>query len=90
MSHRTGKISIFGVDDRFIYMRYHRAHRKEDYGEVVVALRDDEAYWLDQLTIVSGPQSAIESAAAYDPDAGFGGGEYDDSREERRRWGKNN
>jgi len=88
MSHRTGKIAIFGVDDRFIYMRYHRAHRKEDYGEVVVALRDDEAYWLDQLTVVSGPQSAIESAAAYAPEAGFGGGgaDYDDSREERRRW----
>ncbi|NIM49505.1 MAG: KamA family radical SAM protein [Gemmatimonadales bacterium] len=67
MSHRTGKIEIFGVDERYIYMRYHRAHRKEDYGQMVVALRDDKAYWLDQLTVVSGPQSAIESAAGYEP-----------------------
>jgi KamA family protein len=65
MSHRTGKIEILGIDDRFIYMRYHRAHRKEDYGGMVVALRDNEAFWLDQLTVVSGPQSAIESAADY-------------------------
>jgi KamA family protein len=63
MSHRTGKIEICGADDRFIYMRYHRAHRMEDFGKMVIALRDEDAYWLDQLTLVSGPQSAIESAA---------------------------
>jgi len=67
MSHRTGKIEICGADERFIYMRYHRAHRKEDYGEMVIALRDEEAFWLDQLTVVTGPQSALESAAEYDP-----------------------
>ncbi len=85
MSHHTGKIEIFGVDDRYIYMRYHRAHRKEDYGEVVVAERDDDAYWLDQLTIVSGPQSAIDSAAAYRPHGtdGDGDGRPD---EPPRRW----
>ena len=27
MSHRTGKIEIVGIDDRHIYMRYHRAYR---------------------------------------------------------------
>ncbi|MDH3457970.1 MAG: KamA family radical SAM protein [Gemmatimonadota bacterium] len=68
MSHRTGKIEILGADDRFIYMRYHRSHRKEDYGRMVVALRDDDAYWLDQLTVVSGPTSAIEAAANWPPD----------------------
>lgn len=67
MSHKTGKIEIVGLDDRFLYMRYHRAHKKEDWGQMVVALRDDKAYWLDQLTVVSGPESAIESAAAYQP-----------------------
>ncbi len=67
MSHRTGKIEIFGADERFIYLRYHRAHRKEDYGQIVVALRDEQAYWLDQLTVVAGPASAIEAAAAYRP-----------------------
>ena len=67
MSHRTGKIEILGVDERHLFLRYHRAHRKEDYGQMVVARRDDNAYWLDQLTVVSGPQSAIESAAHYTP-----------------------
>jgi KamA family protein len=67
MSHRTGKIEILGVDDRHLFLRYHRAHRKEDYGQMVVAKRDDRAYWLDQLTVIHGPQSAIESAAHYAP-----------------------
>ncbi len=66
MSHATGKIEICGVDDHYIYMVYHRAHRKEDFGEMVVALRDDEAYWLDQLDILVGPESAFESAGTYD------------------------
>jgi lysine 2,3-aminomutase len=64
MSHATGKIEICGIDDQHIYMRYHRAHLREDYGQMVIALRDDEAYWLDQLTIVSGPASAREYAAS--------------------------
>lgn len=67
MSHRTGKIEICGTNDSLIYMRYHRAHLPEDYGQMVIALRDDEAYWLDQLTLVSGTQSAIDSAADYVP-----------------------
>jgi lysine 2,3-aminomutase len=67
MSHRTGKIEILGVDELHIYMRYHRAHRKEDYGQMIVATRDDEAYWLDQLSIVSGPESALESAGGEEP-----------------------
>lgn len=67
MSHKTGKIEIVGADERFLYLRYHRAHRKEDFGQMIVALRDDEAYWLDQLTVVSGPDSAIESARDYQP-----------------------
>ena len=52
-----------------------------------MALRDDDAYWLDQLTVLSGPQSAIESAAGYNPD-------LLQTREERRpdehqrRWAK--
>ena len=60
MSHATGKIEIVGVDDEYIYMRYHRAHRKADYGQMVVALRDDSAYWLDQLAIASGPESLVD------------------------------
>jgi lysine 2,3-aminomutase len=67
MSHKTGKIEVVGADERFFYLRYHRAHKKEDYGRMVVALRDDDAHWLDQLTVVSGPDSAIESARDYWP-----------------------
>jgi len=70
MSHATGKIEICGVDDNFIYMKYHRAHRRRDYGKMVIARRDDEAYWLDRLTLVAGPESAIEHAADYDPVSG--------------------
>jgi KamA family protein len=83
MSHATGKIEIFGVDDRHIYMKYHRAHRKSDYGRMVIARRDDTAYWLDQLTVLSGPQTAIDSADAFES--------WDDwqepHRERRERWG---
>jgi KamA family protein len=67
MSHRTGKIEILGVDERHLYMRYHRAHKKDDYGQMIVAKRDDRAYWLDQLTVLSGPESAVQSAANYEP-----------------------
>ena len=67
MSHATGKIEICGLDDRYIYMRYHRTHLPEDYGKMIIALRDEDAYWLDQLTVVSGPASAIEYAADYQP-----------------------
>jgi KamA family protein len=59
MSHATGKIEIVGADDERIYLRYHRAHRKIDYGQMIVAVRDDQAYWLDQLTLVSGPPSLM-------------------------------
>src|SRR5690606_24249483 len=49
MSHETGKIEIVGVDDRHIYMRYHRAKNPADEGRFMVFERDDEAFWLDQL-----------------------------------------
>jgi len=48
-------------------MRYHRAHLSEDYGKMIIALRDEDAYWLDQLTVVSGPDSAIRYARDYQP-----------------------
>lgn len=66
MSHHVGKLEICGVDDDLIYLRYHRAHRREDYGRMIIARRDDGAYWLDQLTVLAGPQSAIEAAREHD------------------------
>ena len=49
MSHETGKVEVLGVDERHIYLRYHRAKHPEDRGRFIVCRRDDEAYWLDQL-----------------------------------------
>ena len=53
MSHETGKVEIVGVDDRHIYLRYHQAKKLEDLGRFLVAKRDDDAFWLDQLEIIS-------------------------------------
>jgi hypothetical protein len=54
MSHASGKIEILHVDDRFIHLRYHRAKRPQDIGRVLTCWRDDDAYWLDDLTEVGG------------------------------------
>jgi len=49
MSHESGKIEIVGVDEKHIYLRYHRAKNPADEGRFMVYKRDDKAYWLDQL-----------------------------------------
>jgi len=49
MSHETGKIEILAVDDRHIYLRYHRARDAENRGRFMIYKRHDGAYWLDQL-----------------------------------------
>jgi L-lysine 2,3-aminomutase len=49
MSHESGKVVIVGVDDHFIYARYHRAKDHEDHGRFMVFRRDDSAFWFDQL-----------------------------------------
>jgi lysine 2,3-aminomutase len=63
MSHATGKIEIVGADEQHIYMRYHRAHDKANYGQMIVARRDDQAYWLDQLALVSAPAALLRGPA---------------------------
>jgi len=67
MSHQTGKIEILSIDNRFIYMKYHRAHRVQDIGQTIIAKRDDEAYWLDELELVAGPPGAITHAKRATP-----------------------
>jgi L-lysine 2,3-aminomutase len=52
MSHESGKIEIVGVDERHIYLRYHRAREARLRGRFMAYHRDDEAYWLDQLAPV--------------------------------------
>lgn len=49
MSHETGKIEIVGVDERRMYLRYHRSKYPQNRGQFFVCKRNDDAYWLDQL-----------------------------------------
>lgn len=70
MSHESGKVEIIGVDDKHIYLKYHRAKSKEDEQRIIVCYRDDNAYWLDQLRPLDGyrndyydPEAVIEPAA---------------------------
>jgi lysine 2,3-aminomutase len=54
MSHATGKIEILAVDDRYIYLRYHRAADPRIRGRFMVYRRNDEACWLDELEPAEG------------------------------------
>jgi lysine 2,3-aminomutase len=49
MSHATGKIEFVGVDDRYIYARYHQAKDPDDINRVMVFLRDAKARWFEDL-----------------------------------------
>ncbi len=53
MSHSSGKIEIIGIDEKHIYLKYHRAQNTDLIGKVFVYKRDDNAYWLDDLEPVS-------------------------------------
>jgi L-lysine 2,3-aminomutase len=52
MSHETGKIEIVGVDENFIFLKYHRAHDEDNLGKMLIFKRDDEAFWFDDLESV--------------------------------------
>ena len=54
MSHESGKIEIVGVDQRYIYLKYHRAKHQKDEQRMLVCHRDDRAGWLDQLCPIDG------------------------------------
>ena len=54
MSHESGKVEVVGVDENFIFMRYHQAKNPLDESRFMVFHRDDKAYWLDQLKPVEG------------------------------------
>jgi KamA family protein len=55
MSHSSGKIEVCGMDDDSIYLRYHRAADSSQTGEMMVARRDDYAYWFDDLRLSHAP-----------------------------------
>lgn len=54
MSHESGKVEIVGVDERHIYLRYHRARHDHLRGRFMIYHRDDDACWLDDLEPVEG------------------------------------
>ena len=54
MSHESGKIKIIGVDQKYIYLKYHRAKHQKDEQRMLVCYRDDKAAWLDELRPVDG------------------------------------
>lgn len=49
MSHSSGKVEIIGVDDDFIFLKYHRSRDKKLLGKIRLFRRDDNAYWMDNL-----------------------------------------
>jgi L-lysine 2,3-aminomutase len=59
MSHESGKIEIIGVDQKHIYLKYHRAKYKKDEQRMLVCHRDDDAYWLDQLKPLPGYENSF-------------------------------
>ncbi len=54
MSHETGKVEVLAVDEKFIYLRYHRAKDPALHARFLVYHRDDQAQWLDELEPVAG------------------------------------
>ncbi|MFN8588813.1 MAG: KamA family radical SAM protein [Candidatus Eisenbacteria bacterium] len=52
MSHASGKIEVIGLDERHLYLRYHRARNPQDEGRVMICRRDDSAHWFDDLVEV--------------------------------------
>jgi hypothetical protein len=97
MSHESGKIEISGVDDRFIYMRYHRSKSEANRGRFFVCHRDDEAFWFDQLVPAEGsfvPRGVRFEALEEEPNAsarsrgngwGAGKGRVNGRRRKNRR-----
>lgn len=49
MSHSSGKIEIIGVDDDFIFLKYHRSRDKKLLGKIRLFRRNDNAFWFDEL-----------------------------------------
>lgn len=74
MSHESGKIEIVGLDDQFLYLRYHRAKNPADEGRFMVFHRDDRAGWLDEFTPVGrliAVDDAFAAASEEHPEAAF-------------------
>jgi KamA family protein len=51
MSHASGKIEIVGVADNKIYLKYHQARDKNNYGKFMVYDLPKQAAWFDDLLL---------------------------------------
>lgn len=47
MSHKYGKIGIVGLDDEYVYMKFHRAANPTNYKKLLKMKRNKDARWLD-------------------------------------------
>ena len=63
MSHESGKVEILAVDDKHIYLKYHRAKYARDEQRFLICHRNDDAYWLDQLRPVEGYENPYYDGA---------------------------
>ena len=54
MSHASGKVEVQAVDERHIYLRYHRSKYAQNSGRFFICHRDDNAFWLDNLRPIEG------------------------------------
>jgi KamA family protein len=49
MSHKSGKVEIMGIDDRYFYFRFHQAKNPADNAKYFMRKLDRKACWLDDL-----------------------------------------
>lgn len=59
MSHSTGKIEILAVENQKIYLKYHQARRKKDYGKFMVFDLTPEAAWFDDLLLADESRRSV-------------------------------
>ncbi|MCL4211110.1 MAG: KamA family radical SAM protein [Phycisphaeraceae bacterium] len=70
MSHETGKVEILAVDERHIYLRYHRAKDAANRGRFMIYERNDQAHWLDDLKPAAADAPRFPSPEAFDASDG--------------------
>ncbi|HUU74874.1 MAG TPA: radical SAM protein [Methanoregulaceae archaeon] len=47
MSHKTGKVAVVGLDDEYVYFKYHQAADYDDIGKFMACKRNPDALWFD-------------------------------------------
>ena len=71
MSHETGKVHVVGVDEKHIYLRYHRAKDPANRGRLMIYHRNDDACWLDQLVPADADSAPVfASSSPYNVEEG--------------------